>query len=561
MKGWRQIAFFLLISMSPLIAIQPDSIFHNPRDIFYVNSQAGEIRIKVSKNNIEEAYVVSGPSRLPMNIGYRDGQFDYYIANLAPFDTTLSYSFLVTDGWDSLRLPIEGTFLAAAPILKVPNWAMGKSYYFIQIDGFNNGDILNDPDDKIEWTEKPSDWSAYGGDIEGIFQKIEYLSLIDPDIIMLSPIFSSFSNHKLNPRDYAAVDPAFGDTTNLKRLITAIHGIDKKIVLSVVFTHTGVGFPAFSDVLTNGNLSRYIDWYRIQSLPRDSAGMKYDSWRNDPRFPLLNLRNQALQNYLIGFIDYWAHFGFDGFYIGEQEEINTDFMTALYNQMKEKYPEILLISSDCRLPTVLHSDACLNRTLTRTTVEYFINNTISTAAFDSMLHSMLFTKPSQINCASLIGFYDNARRIGMTADQDLLQTMYAFIFTFCGSPLVVSGDEIGMTECAPLNWGSFNWEPEQESRELQELIRNLIKIRKENPEISSQHFFTLYIDDVKKIYAYDRGGLIVILNSGSGQGFVELPAWDGTYIDLMNSNKYTAFSQKLRISVDPVSFRILKREI
>jgi glycosidase len=118
-----------------------------------------------------------------------------------------------------------------------------------------------------------------------------------------------------------------------------------------------------------------------------------------------------------------------------------------------------------------------------------------------------------------------------------------------------------MTECAPLCWGSFDWSGEQQNAELTETIRRLMKIRKENPEISSRYLFTLYIDDVKKVYAYDRGGLIVVLNSGSGTSFVELPAWDGTYVDLIDGTKYPAFSQKLKLSVDPISFRILKREL
>ncbi len=561
MQAWRHAILFFIISMSPIMGLDPDSIFHDPMDIFYINARAGEIRIKVFKDEIEEAYLVSGPSRVPMNIIYNDRQFDYYAVNLAPFDTALTYSFLVSDGIDSLKLPADGNFVAAAPLLMVPQWATGKVYYYINVDGFNNGDILNDPKGKVAWDKEPSKWAPYGGDLEGIFQKIEYLSSLDPDVIMLSPVFSAPSNHKLNPQDYASVDPAFGDTNSLKRVINAIHGIGKRIVLSVVFTHTGVDFPAFADVAENGNMSRYLDWYRIHSLPGDSAGMKYDSWRNDPRFPLLNLDNQQLHNYLLGFADYWTHFGFDGLYIGEHDEIDGEFMRLLYDEMKEKHPEILLLSSDCRPHTILHSDACLNQRLSRTMVEYFVNSTISTASFDSILHNLLFTKPSQINCASLVSFYDYTRRIASIADDDLLRVMYAFAFTFCGSPLVVSGDEIGMSECSPLNWGSFNWQAQQHSGDLQALIRNLIKIRRENPEISSRHYFTLYIDDIKKVYAYDRGGLIVVLNSGSVQSFVELPAWDGTYLDLMNGSKYTAFSQKLRLSVDPVSFRILKREI
>jgi glycosidase len=543
-----------------MVAIDPDSMFHSPGDVFYVNSQAGEIRLSASRNYIGETYLVTGARRVPMNIGYQDGNFDYFVAHLAPFDTTFTYNFLVLDGSDSLRIPAEGSYRAAAPILQVPNWAAGKSYYLIHVDGFNNGDLLNDPDDRIAWTDKPVRGSAYGGDLAGIFQKIDYLTALDPDIILLSPILEASSNHKLDPSDYARIDPAYGDTSNLKQLISAVHGIDKKIVLSIVLTHTGVDFPAFADISTHGNLSNYIDWYQISSLPTDSVGMKYTAWLGDSSFPLLNLRNQQLRDYVIGYLEYWAHFGFDGFYIGEHEEIDAGFMAALYRHMKDRYPEIIILNSDCRLQTVLHSDGCMNRVLSRAAIEYFVNNTISTATFDSIIHNALFFKPPQINCASMISFYDYTRRIGMIADQDLLEVMYAFIFTFCGSPLIVYGDEIGSTEYAPLNWGSFDWSGAQHNAELAGTIRKLMRIRKENPEISSPHLFTLYIDDVKKVYAYDRGGLIVILNSGPSASFVELPAWDGTYTDLLEGTKYTAFSQRLKLSADPLSFRILKRE-
>ena len=541
--------------------MDPDSIFHSPGDVFYVNAQAGEIRLTASRDYVGEAYLITGASRIPMNIGYQDSDFDYFVVHLAPFDTAFSYSFLVFDKSDSLRVPAEGNFRVTAPALQVPDWAAGQNYYFIHVDGFHNGDVLNDPDEKANWLDKPTRGSAYGGDLEGIFQKMDYIKELDPDIIILSPIFEASSNHKLGPRDYARIDPVYGDTNSLKRLIAAVHDINKRIILSVITTHTGVDFPAFVDISAKGNRSNYADWYQIKSLPTDSLGVQYNAWLGDSNFPLLNLRNLQLRDYLIGFVEYWAHFGFDGFYIGEHEAIDPGFMATLYRQIKDKYPEIIILNSDCRLQTVLHSDGCMNRMLSRAAVEYFVHNTISTATFDSIVHNILFFKPSQINCSSLIGFHDYTQRIGMIADQDLLDVMYAFIFTFCGSPIIVYGDETGSTESAPLNWGSFNWSGEPENLELMETIRSLMRIRRENPEISSPHLFTLYIDDVKKVYSYDRGGLIVVLNSGTGQSFVELPAWDGTYIDLMAGTKYTAFPQRLRLSVDPLSFRILKREL
>jgi glycosidase len=434
------------------------------------------------------------------------------------------------------------------------------TYYLINTDGFYNGDRSNDPSDRVEWATEPTDWSSYGGDLAGVFLQTGYIESLDPDVIMLAPIFSASSNHKLDPRDYRTIDPAYGDTNDLRRLINVIHGMDKRIVLSVVCTQTGDDFPAFTDVVQNGALSQYLNWYRIESWPDDSAGFKYASWRSDPRFPLLNLRDTQLHNYLISFIEYWAHFGFDGFYIGEHEEIDPGFMGALYDHMKARYPELLLLSSDCRIDKEQRSDGCYNKALTETLIDYFVAGHINTTQFDSIVRNELFFNPPQINCARLIGLHDYSRRIASIANPNLVEMLYAFLFTYCGSPIVVYGDEIGMTDCAPFNWGSFKWNTEQQNRTLLNRIREFIKIRKENPVIRDRHFFTLYIDNIKKVYAYDRGGIIVAMNSGSDHSYVELPAWDGTYIELMSGEKHTAYSQKLRLSIDPMSYRILKRE-
>jgi glycosidase len=559
MKGLLPALCILLLLMQTMDAISQENAFHDPKDIFYVNPQVGLIRLRVSKNSVTQAVLVIGPQRVAMNIGHRDDNFDYYVANLNNFDSTLTYKFLLKDVEDSVLLPAQGGFHSRAPVLQIPNWAMGKIYYFINVDGFSNGDVSIDPALKRKWQEEPKNWLPYGGDFAGIIQNMVYIESLDPDIILLSPIFSAASNHKLDPVDYATIDPAYGDTIELKRLIEAIHRTKKKLVLSVVFSHTGYDFPAFRDIATNGASSRYADWYRIESMPTDSAGFRYEAWRSDPRFPLLNLRNKSLQNYLIGFVDYWTHFGFDGFYVGENEEIDTVFMNTLYSHVKSKYPNLLILSSDCRSQNIQNCDGFFNRKFTKAIVDYFINNTISTAVFDSTIHSMLFNRPPQVNFASLVSLHDYTRRIRSVANPGQLATMYAFILTFCGSPLLFYGDEIGMTACAPLNWGSFNWNVAGQDSILLKQIRDLIRIRRENTEILNRYFFTLYIDDVRKVYAYDRGGLIVILNSSPAQSFVELPAWDGVYTDVLSGDKYTAFSQKLKLSIDPISYRVLKR--
>jgi cyclomaltodextrinase len=560
MKRGPSMGLLLLLTLQVLHAIEPEDVFHDRTDLLYVNPEAGDIRLRVARDATESVFLLIETQSVEMNIVYQDKDFDYYGVQLHAFDSNLLYKFLLRADGDSLVFTPEGSIRPVSASLSTPSWAEGKIYYSIIIDGFHNGNPLNDPSDKLIWGAVPDEWSSYGGDLRGIIQRIDYINSLGPDIILLSPLFTATSNHKLNPRDYATIDPALGDTTDLKNVINAIHGIGKKVILSIVFTHTGNDFPAFTDIVAKGSASRYSDWYRIQAMPSAPGGIRYRSWRTDPRFPLLNLRNRQLQDYLIGFIDYWAHFGCDGFCIGEAD-IEEGFGNRLYAQIKEKYPDLLITYGDPRAGSSYAADGHCSRGFSQVLVDYFVNDTITTAEFDSIIHQMLFFNPTQINLNNLIGLVSYTKRIREFADKELLELMYAFVFTFCGSPTLLYGDEFGMTECAPLNWGSFPWSADRQDRDLFGRIQRLIRMRKENPELGSRNFFTLYIDDVNKVYAYDRGGLIVVLNCSPAQSFVELPAWDGTYVELPSGARLTAYSRTLKLSVDPMSYRILKREI
>jgi len=553
------IIVFLLPQLSN--AIDPADVFHNSNSIFYVNPSVGEIKLKVKKGSIIDAQVIINSDSAKMEIWYRNGDFDYLAARLNKFDTTATYHFILKNTGDSLIFPATDEFKPDVALLTPPAWAFGKIYYSIFIDGFYNGVLTNDPEEKLIWGTKPEKWRSYGGDLKGVLRKIAYIDSFNPDIIILQPIFSASSNHKFNPKDYASIDSCFGDTVDLKNLIDEVHKRDKKIILSVIFTHTGIDFPAFVDVVKKGKESKYIEWYFIKSTPITTSPLNYECWRSDSRFPKLNLRNPQVANYLIGFLEYWKHFGFDGFYIGEDEKIDADFILTLRTHLKTKYPDILLLGSDVRFLDGNGFDGSTNRNFLDILMKYFVKNTLTTSDFDNLLQKMFFFNPPQVSCMNLISLSDYDKRILAEAEPSIIKNLYAFIFTCVGSPTILYGDEIGLSDYASLNQGSFIWNIDNQNRDLLKEIKQLIEIRNTNPQILSNVFFSLYVNDITKVYAYDRGGLIVVLNSGDKQSFVELPAWNGLYLDLINGEKVTAYTQKLRLSISPKSYRILRREI
>ncbi|KPK72057.1 hypothetical protein AMJ87_05880 [candidate division WOR_3 bacterium SM23_60] len=550
----------VLAAMSPwALCITSADVFHDANNLFYVNPIAGEIKLRVNLSTITSAFVIVDSVRHEMELGHSES-YDYYTVRVPPFDTTTAYAFVIADTVDSIRLPETGTITPRAPLFVTPQWAHGKTYYSIFADGFYNADTGNDPPTRLTWGAKPRGWFCYGGDIKGIGEKIDYLDSLGFDVILLQPILPASSNHKFNPYDHTRIDSSLGNSAELSALISTLHEHDMRVVLSIPCTHTGIDFPAFVDITEDGAASEYIDWYNIRSLPLQTAPPNYECWHGDFRFPELNLSNGQVRRYIFDALDYWLQFDFDGFYIGVDEQIDPNFVAVLRAQVKEKNPELLLLGSDDRLISGTGFDGVTPDNLTNMITDYFLNKTITTSAFDQQLKRILFFNPPQVMNTNLITLSDNTYRIAQAAHRESLHTLYAFLYTFVGSPVILYGDEIGMVDGAPHNLGSFSWTTQDWDRELFTEIHRLIAMRTEYPQIRSNTFFTLYVNDITQVYAYDRGGIIVILNSGNRTAFVELPAWDGVYRDCLTDETLTAYDQTLRLSVEAFSYRILKRE-
>ena len=207
-------------------------------------------------------------------------------------------------------------------IPRVPDWAKDAVWYQIFTERFANGDTGNDPtphDIDGAWPYKIPDgwqispwtsdwyklqpwekatgrdfyWNAgvrrYGGDIQGIIDKLDYLHDLGITAIYLTPIFESPSSHKYDTRMYHHVDNNFGpdpagdekiwaaenpaDPSTWKwtsadklflKLVKEVHKRGMKIILDGVFNHVGTSFWAFKDVVKNQQKSLFKDWFRIK---------------------------------------------------------------------------------------------------------------------------------------------------------------------------------------------------------------------------------------------------------------------------------------------------------
>lgn len=165
------------------------------------------------------------------------------------------------------------------PAFQTPDWVKNAVVYQIFADRFRDGDSGNDPAageffygafDTIV-RSNTTDWNAricdprsnvgstaicankysqnfYGGDLQGIIDKLDYLDGLGVTALYLNPIFESPSNHKYDTKDFMQIDDNFGDLTLFQTLVTEANNRGIHIILDGVFNHSS------SD-------SRYFDRY------------------------------------------------------------------------------------------------------------------------------------------------------------------------------------------------------------------------------------------------------------------------------------------------------------
>ena len=230
-----------------------------------------------------------------------------------------------------------------------PSWAKEQIWYQIMVERFYNGDKTNDPTAESanvppigsvqppnwaisKWTDswhKQEAWAAatgkplndliynrrYGGDLQGVLDKLGYLQELGVTGLFLNPINDAPSLHKYDASSYHHVDKHFGndpvgdakiiaqedpnDPTTWQwtsadklflKLIEEVHKRKMKIIMDYSWNHTGTLFWAWQDILKNQSQSKYKDWYEVTKFddPTTPANeFAYKGWANVNSLPEL----------------------------------------------------------------------------------------------------------------------------------------------------------------------------------------------------------------------------------------------------------------------------------
>ncbi|MEW6046292.1 MAG: glycoside hydrolase family 13 protein [Bacillota bacterium] len=379
----------------------------------------------------------------------------------------------------------------------VPRWVYRCTFYQIMPDRFCNGDPTNDPPGTRQWGERPTRRSFFGGDLQGIEQRLGYLQGLGVDALYLTPIFAAPSPHKYDTADYLRIDPAFGSQEDFRRLLGALHEGGMHLILDGVFNHSGDRHWAFMQAEREGPDSPTWDWYHfagypVRRRPRPNyahAGIYY--------LPKWNLKNPSVTEYLLGAVRHWTAQGIDGWRLDVPWYVEGhDFWKAFNRTVREINPEAYLVGEHWGDPSPWlgedQFDGATDYRLREALIRFLRGQTRADEA-GRTLEALATAYPSQHRLAmwNLVGSHDTPRVATVfRGNAERIQAAFTVIFTFPGLPLIYYGDEVGLRgRNDPGCRRTFPWEDEASwDRGTFAHVQRLARIRRDSPALQEGSF-------------------------------------------------------------------------
>ena len=257
-----------------------EAICHIPKSnyAYAYRENVLHIRIRTAKNDLEEINLIYGNKFDWKNTQHKqkmrkvasDIYFDYYQSEIQDEDKRIGYYFELVEAGQKIFYTEAGLvkefnndlaycyfyqypYINPIDVHQQPEWIGDSVFYQIFVERFHNGDPKISPPYLSSWDSEPQPKSFFGGDLQGIIDKLDYLTELGINAIYLTPIFQSPSNHKYDIVNYFEVDPFFGDHKVFKELVNKAHAKGIRIVLDAVFNHCSNHFAPFEDVVQKGS--------------------------------------------------------------------------------------------------------------------------------------------------------------------------------------------------------------------------------------------------------------------------------------------------------------------
>lgn len=400
---------------------------------------------------------------------------------------------------------------------KAPAWYREGIMYQIFPDRFAKSDKYHGkyyPGTLIhgDWSDSPhyfrredssiEHWDFFGGNIQGIIEKLDYLKTLNVTILYLNPIFESRSNHKYDTADYSRIAPEFGTEEDFKELCREAKKRGIHVILDGVFSHTGddsVYFNKYGHYPGVGAYqsqdSPYYDWYRFSNYPNE-----YESWWGIGSMPNVEELTPSYQNYIFkgrnAIIRKWMRAGASGWRLDVADELPDEFIAGVKKTMVSEKKDSVLIGevwedASNKVAYGVHRqyfmghelDAVMNYPFRETFIQFFLGQCSSSDATRRMMSLYSnYPRTNFMGSMNLIGSHDRVRILTVLSGvsgsnmseaekenfrltpQEMnlavkrLKLMSLLQMTFPGVPCIYYGDEVGCQGFEdPFNRGTYPW--------------------------------------------------------------------------------------------------------
>lgn len=472
------------------------------------------------------------------------------------------------------------------------DWRNGAIVYQVIVDRFAPSldleakkDLYASPRILKNWDETPKagnyidDLKVYsqelefwGGDLESLISKLDYIQGLGVEVLYLSPIHLGFTNHKYDCLDFKTISPELGTKENLQELANKLHILNMKLILDGVFNHIGRNSPQFQEAMYNPN-SIWRDWFFFDETLLDGVR----TWRGQLNLPELNLENPAVQEYLWqakdSVIRHYMQAGIDGWRLDTAYDLGHNFLsqiTAVSHQEKENS---LVVGEIINYPAgwMPAMDGVVNYHL-RSLIILMLEGGIKVETMASMLSYMVKDIGIEALLKSWI-FLDNhdlerlSSRIPDIAKRKLAQVLQ---FTLPGSPNIYYGSEVGMTgHWDPEQRGAMEWDKVKQNHPDLEWTKSLINLHKQNRALRIGDF---RIAPAHQLLAFERytnnvADTVLIIANPNDYVVTEHIQWRNgaiTEVTMLKDLLYTGeikplegYAGLLNITMAPNSVRVL----
>lgn len=361
----------------------------------------------------------------------------------------------------------------------------GDVLYLLMPDRFAKG--LSDAEidmSSLEYKVKPDrskSHARHGGDMKGIRNHLDYIDSLGVTAIWVCPVLENDmpggSYHGYATTDYYRIDPRFGSNQEWAELISDAHGKGLKVVMDMIFNHSGSNHPWMKDAPSADwfNHPEAVDSEDYEAMTNYRLTTIHDPYVSDydldktvngwfvPSMPDLNQTNPHLMKYLTQNSIWWIESSkIDGIRMDTYPYADMKAMAKWAEDVLKEYPNFNIVGEcwygneagsaywqtgnklnpvDTKLPSVMdfwfvgNGRKAFN---SETTPWEGLNN-----VYDHLANDFLFPNPQ--NVLTFLDNHDTDRFLAeMPEDLGSWKQAMAFLLTSRGTPQLYYGTELLM---------------------------------------------------------------------------------------------------------------------